>query len=132
MGKEAPGGSAPGSPGAVATMTSIPRFGLRDAEGFRAFLAATPRSVVLFRGVGCLYSTAFEKAFEEEPVPEGWVRVVREVEEAGRGPAGDAHRLDVTPTVAAFTREAEAARLPGRLLLGITRQQYRRWVRGLA
>lgn len=110
----------------------IERFALRDDAGFRAFLARTPRSVVLFRGVGCVYSTTFERVFHEESVPDGWVPAIREVEEAGRGPAGDAYGLDVTPTVAAFTREAEAGRLPGKLLLGITRQRYRKWLRTLA
>lgn len=67
----------PGTPPADSALTSTPRFGLQDAEGFGAFLAATPRAVVLFRGVGCVYSTAFEKVFGEEPVPEGWVRAAR-------------------------------------------------------
>ena len=113
-------------------MTTAPRFQLHEEAEFRAFLARTPRSVVLLRGVGCVYSTTFERVFHEEPPPEGWVLALREVEEGGRGPVSEAYGVDVTPTVAAFTRDAEAARLPGKLLLGITRQQYRRWLRGLA
>lgn len=116
---------------ADASATGVPRFGLHEERRFRAFLAASPRSVVLLRGYGCPYSATFERVFLEEAPPEGWTLAIREVEEGGRGPVATALKVDVTPTVAAFTREAEAARLPGKLLLGITRQHYRRWLRGL-
>lgn len=117
---------------ADATETMVPRFALHEEHRFRAFLADAPLSIVLLRGYGCPYSATFERVFLEEPPPEGWTRAIREVEEGGHGPVGTALRVEVTPTVAAFTRDAEAARLPGKLLLGITRQQYRKWLRTLA
>lgn len=110
-------------------MTS--RFALQEDGAFRSWLSQTPRAVVLLRGLGCAYSATFEKAFLEEALPAGWVAAIRQVEEGGEGPVGDALGVEVTPTVVAFTRGDEAARLPGKLLLGITRQQYRRWVRRL-
>lgn len=99
-------------------------------DGHDAFVAANPRALVLYRGVGCPYSRTFERVFGETEVA-GWARLVQEVEEGGEGPVGDRHRVELTPTVAAFVDGRESARLEAKLLLGITRQQYARWVRGL-
>jgi len=108
------------------------RFALDEEDAFRAFVKATPRALVLLRGVGCAYSAAFERTFTAERAPEGWSRVVRQVEEGGRGPVGEALGVEVTPTVVAFVAGAEAARLPGKLLVGISRGSYLRWLRTLA
>lgn len=104
------------------------RFGLSEESRWRAFLAEAPRVVVLYRGVGCVYSSTFEKVFVEEPLPEGWVRALREVEEGGHGPIAEALDIDVTPTAAAIVQGKEVARLPGKLFLGIPRTSYRRWL----
>lgn len=107
------------------------RFALSEEAAFQEWLVAKPRSIVLLRGVGCPYSAAFETAFAEEPAPEGWALAVREVEEGGDGPVAEALKVEVTPSVAAFTFGEAAARLPGKVLLGITRVQYRRFLREL-
>lgn len=107
------------------------RFSLEDGRSYGAWLREQPRALVLFRGLGCPYSATFEKVFQEEPVPEGWAVAVREVEEGGSGPVGESLLVHVTPTIAAYTRGEEAARLPGKLFIGITRAQYRRFLREL-
>jgi hypothetical protein len=106
----------------------IARFDLDDAAGLRAFLDKAERALALMRGVGCVYSTAFEPAFVEIEPPPGWLRCVRLVEEGGRGPVADAHGVDITPTVVAFADGREVARLDGKLLLGIPRTKYKRWL----
>lgn len=94
-------------------------------------LAPLGRVVVLYRGVGCPYSATFEKVFHEIAPPKGWTRLIREVEEGAHGPVGERHGVDITPTVAAFEDAREVARLEGKLLLGITRGQYAKWLKGL-
>ena len=108
-----------------------PRFELDEEDAFRALLKEHPRVVALLRGRGCPYSAAFEPAFSQVAPPEGWTACVRLVEEGGRGPVAEALRVDVTPTVVAFADGREVARLPGKLLLGITRGAYARWLRTL-
>lgn len=104
----------------------IERIALDDTTGLAAFLAAHPRAIVLFRGQGCPYSATFEPVFVAlTPEP----AVVRLVEEGGRGPVAAALGVDITPTVARFDRGREVARLNGRLLLGITRTGYGRWLK---
>jgi hypothetical protein len=110
----------------------LTRFELGDEAGFRAFLAKEPRTVVLLRGHGCPYSATFEPVFTQATVPPGWAKCLRIVEEGGRGPVGDALGVQVTPTVIAFVEEKEAARLDGKLFLGITRTNYARWLKALA
>jgi hypothetical protein len=108
---------------------SVERFALADEEGYRAFLAKRPRVVVLFRGLGCPYSSYFERVYASMPDPLGWARVIRDVEHAGAGVHGRAHAITVTPTVAAFRDGGEAARLEAKEYLGITRMAYARWVK---
>lgn len=112
-------------------MSSIRVFDLDQDAEFRDFVAKHSRVVVLFRGVGCPYSETFERVFGEEALPEGWERGIRLVEEGGEGPVGDAWGIEVTPTVEAFVDAAAAKRLPARVLLGIPRAAFRRWLKSL-
>lgn len=98
-----------------------------DDAGFSAFLAATPRALVLFRGTRCPYSATFRPHFEAaEGETPGWALAVRDLAEADDA-AWRAHGIAVTPTVVAFVEGEPAARLPGRLLLGLTRQAFAGW-----
>lgn len=110
---------------------TLRRFGLDDVAAFDAWLAETPRAVVLMRGVGCPYSERFETAFARETPPVGWALAVREVEEGGWGPVADRHGIELTPTLVAFVEAHEVGRLEAKLLLGISVAAYRRWVRAL-
>lgn len=105
------------------------RFAIPDDAAFSAWLEAQPRALVLYRGVGCPYSATFEKVFLEIPAP-GWSIAIREVEEGGEGPAGEALGIEITPTVGAF-RDGREERLKGKLLLGLTRSQYKAWLKKL-
>lgn len=112
-------------------MTEIQRFSLDDEAGFQAYLARVRRVVVLAYGVGCPYSSRFEPEFRETPAPFGWATAIREVEEGGRGPVAEGLAVEVTPTVLAFQQGKPVDRLDGKLLIGITRNAYREWVRKL-
>ena len=107
------------------------RFALDDEEGFAAFVKSTPRSVVLFRGVGCPYSAAFEPHFVAAKPPTGWALAVREVEDGGRGPVGDAYAIEITPTAIAFTRGKESSRLNAMFLIGMRPSAFDAWVKTL-
>lgn len=109
-------------------MTALERFDLADDDGFRARVASAPRLVVLMRGDGCPYSARFEKHFLDVPAPPGWGRAIRAVEEGGRGPVAEALGVVATPTVVAFERGRERARLEATLLLGLSRNAYEEWL----
>src|SRR5687768_14224616 len=108
-----------------------PRFGLHEDAAFRAWLARTPRAIVLLRGDGCPYSATFEPVFLATAPPAGWALAIRMVEEGGRGPVAEKLDVEVTPSVAAFRDGAPAQRLPGKLFLGIPRTTWKRWLKTL-
>ena len=110
---------------------AIPRFALAEDAAFRAFLARTPRAIVLLRGDGCPYSATFEPVFVATTPPAGWTLAIRMVEEGGHGPVAEKLDVEITPSVAAFRDGAPAERLPGKLLIGIPRTVWKRWLKGL-
>lgn len=107
-------------------MTEFPRFTLAQEEAFASWLVERPRALVLYRGVGCPYSAAFEKVFADVS-PRGVPRAIREVEEGGHGPIAEALGIDLTPTVGDFDEGTEE-RIEARLLVGITRERYQTWL----
>lgn len=107
------------------------RFSTREEAAFRAFLASTPRALVLFRGTTCPYSATLLPHFEKAaPTLPSWTFAVRDLSEAEDGP-WDEHGVDVTPTVIAYADGTVVSRLPGKMLLGITRQTFAKWLKGL-
>lgn len=100
-----------------------------EAAPFQAFLDAAPRALVLFAGDHCPYSATLRPHFEAaaREGAGGWAFAVRDLSERSDA-AWDAHGVQVTPTVVAFERGRETARLPGRMLLGITRPAFRKWL----
>lgn len=108
-------------------------FAAEDAARFQAFLGATPRVLVLFRGTRCPYSATLRPHFEkaaEAGLP-GWAFAVRDLPETGADDAWDAHGIEVTPTVVAFETGRETSRLAGKALLGVTRAAFQRWLKTL-
>lgn len=105
------------------------RFTLDERARYQSWLATTPHAVVLFRGLGCPYSSYFERVYLSMPEPPGWTRAIREVEHGGDGEEGRAHGVTITPTVAAFREGVETSRLEAKDYLGITRMAYARWVK---
>ena len=107
-------------------------FAWDDEAGFRAFLAGAPRALVLFRGTHCPYSATFRPHFEAAVGAQGgaWAFAVRDLSEADDA-AWDAAGVKVTPTVVAYEAGAERVRLEGRMLLGIPRTRFARWLRDL-
>jgi thioredoxin-like negative regulator of GroEL len=106
-------------------------FSTEDEAAFEAFLAATPRALVLFRGTRCPYSATFRPHFEKAAgAHPAWTFAVRDIEE-GDDATWDAHGIEVTPTVVASVEGRPVARLRGKLLLGITRQAFANWLKRL-
>lgn len=114
------------------TMTQVRRFTKDDEEGFRSFLRASPRAVVMYRGVPCPFSRAFEDEFAEfAEQTASWSFAVREVEHGGDGPVGESLGVEVTPTVGAFHDGNEVARLEAKTAIGITKKRFATWLEEL-
>lgn len=106
-------------------------FGLGEAHALRARLANEPRMLVLLRSDICPYGAAFRPAFFELAKKHGFDAVDHLVSEVDAA-QWDAFGMRVSPTVLLVERGREAARLEGILLLGLTRQKYAKWLKGLA
>lgn len=110
-------------------LSDRPRFGLADEDGMQRFLAANPRALVLFRGIRCPYSVRAELMLDD--LDTGWARCVRLVEHGGRGPVGERHGIDITPTLVAYANGVEVSRHEATTGIGFTRRKLHEWARGL-
>lgn len=101
-----------------------------EAAALRERLRMEERIVVLLRSTVCPYGAAFRPVFFELAAARGLAATDLLVEE--REPAQwDAWGMRISPTVLRFEAGREVARLEGRLLLGITRKQFARWLKEL-
>lgn len=108
----------------------IQKFTLQDESGFRAWLDATPKAVVFWRGVGCEYSARFAPHYAQLD-GEGAALAQRAAEHGAEGPVGDRYELDLTPTLVCYRHGKESARLEAAIGVGIRPDGALAWVRGL-
>jgi len=109
----------------------ISKFRLDQEKEFRAWLDASPRAVVLWRGVGCDFSARFQPHYarldgERYSLGQRWV------EYGAEGPVGDRYQLNLTPTLVAYRDGIEAARLEAAAGIGIRPEGALSWIRALA
>lgn len=105
----------------------LQRFALDEEKRFRRALRENGRTIVLWRGEHCPYSALFEPRFTSLEAPPGWSPAIRMVEHGGRGPVGEAHHIDVTPTVIAYLGERETARIEAVTAIGLLAGRFDPW-----
>lgn len=109
----------------------LQRFALPEEERFRRALRENGRTLVLWRGEHCPYSALFEPHFEKVEAPPDWALAIHMVEHGGKGPVGEAHRIDVTPTVVAYEGDRETARIEAVTAIGLLPGRFDEWLDAL-
>jgi hypothetical protein len=106
-------------------------FAPHEADRLRARLEREGRILVLLRSTVCPYGAAFRPAFFELAAARG-IRATDLLVGERDDAQWSAWAMRISPTVMLVEEGRETARLEGKLLLGITRQRYARWLSSTA